>query len=745
MARASPLFVRYLFSYLVLVLLPLAVFSVFLFRYVSDLLVTDAIALTTARLEVLQSAVDREVLAMADTAVKIGSSQPLRPFRLAQSPANAYFAVRALDGFRLPTGVVDEVFLRYDADDYLLCSSTTVAVARADVIAGGTSETEATEFVDRILGPTREAGVSGPYQVGLFGASPRPYLLVQFPVPSWEAHPYGTLTFVLSIEKLFGWAPKDTEGVLYVIETPEGLHVTPDGLRTSDWELEGDLAERQAAPGRAARNQGRRRIVAPALSSSTQWRVYSLVDTQAIARPAANLQRLTLAVMLATATGAALVIRFFVRVNYRPVQRLLDTLSASRPRGHPIDTVRAAHESLTGLILHERHLESELQRREETVREGVVAHLLSGASTAHLDIEDLWIGDAVDGGKCRFNVLAIRPPDACPNGEALLGDLKQFANEETYPPGQWLFRPGVGREPTVAVLRISYSLGDGVFRDFGRRMLRRLGETWDHGGVVAIGRTVETIDEIMKSHDAALRALDQHFVLGVDRLILDATHEPTQWSRIPLVVEAAPFRQSVMSGSTAAAARYLEEIGVRLREVSAPAHVARGLCFEICRIVADLATELSRDLEVGNPPCTIGLESYPTYGAFETAVLGFLRDLGAIHSGRRDREMLRLVAELRREIDERFADPQLSIQALAARFGISPSTVSTLFRRYDGRGANEYLAEKRIEEAMRLLRDTDLPLKDLAGRVGYYNVSSFIRRFRTETGLTPGEYRTTGV
>lgn len=749
MARASPLFLRYLLSYLVLVLLPLAVFSVFLFRYVSDLLVEDAIALTNARLAVLQTAVDREVLAMGDTAVKIGSSQPLRPFRLSQSPANAYFAVRALDGFRLPTGVVDELFLRYHADDYLLSSSTTVAVDRAAIVVNGASNQEGAEVVRRILGPTRGAVVSGPYRFGLFGTSPKPYLLVQYPVPSWEPHPYGTLTFVLSVEKLFDWAPKETEGVRYAVETPEGLTVTLDNPAPTIAELE----ELYAAPGRRfgterRYSQGRtERIVAPRLSPDARWRVYSLVDTQAITRPSTNLQRLTLAVMLATAIGAALVIQLLVKVNYRPVQSLLDTLSASRPIGAPIDSVRAAHESLTGLILHERYLETQLRRREESVREGVVAQLLSGAPTVHLDLEELWLGDTSVGDDCYYIVYAIRPPDACPNGEALLADLKRFAADEAAPRARWLFRPGAGREPAIAVARMPSPRDDETCREPGRRILRQLRANWGSGGVVAVGRTVNSVGEITQSYDAALRALDQHFIVGVDRLILEEAPESIQWSDIPLVVDAAPFRRSVMSGSTAAAARYLEEIGARLRGVSAPAHIARGLCFEICRIVADLATEPVREgsASLREPPCTIGLEAYPTYTSFAAAVLAYLRDLGELHAGRRDREMLRLVSELRRDIDARFTDPEFSIQALAARFGVAPSAVSSLFRRYDGRGANEYLAAKRIEEAQRLLRETDLPLKDLAGRVGYYNVSSFIRRFRTVTGRTPGEYRTSGV
>ncbi|MNC84018.1 DNA-binding transcriptional regulator AraC [compost metagenome] len=47
-----------------------------------------------------------------------------------------------------------------------------------------------------------------------------------------------------------------------------------------------------------------------------------------------------------------------------------------------------------------------------------------------------------------------------------------------------------------------------------------------------------------------------------------------------------------------------------------------------------------------------------------------------------------------------------------------------------------------MEKAKSILESTLKPLKVVSEEVGYYNVSSFIRRFKQLTGMTPGEYRT---
>ena len=53
----------------------------------------------------------------------------------------------------------------------------------------------------------------------------------------------------------------------------------------------------------------------------------------------------------------------------------------------------------------------------------------------------------------------------------------------------------------------------------------------------------------------------------------------------------------------------------------------------------------------------------------------------------------------------------------------------------------DYLIDLRMKLAKELLRTTTLPLKDISEQVGYYNVSSFIRRFKTHEGITPNSYR----
>lgn len=86
-------------------------------------------------------------------------------------------------------------------------------------------------------------------------------------------------------------------------------------------------------------------------------------------------------------------------------------------------------------------------------------------------------------------------------------------------------------------------------------------------------------------------------------------------------------------------------------------------------------------------------------------------------------------------------EKNLTLSSLAERFRISPSYVSKLIRKYSESSFTELLTEKRIEAAKLLLvKAPELPLKDIARRVGYQDQFYFSRVFKSVVGVPPSEY-----
>lgn len=93
-------------------------------------------------------------------------------------------------------------------------------------------------------------------------------------------------------------------------------------------------------------------------------------------------------------------------------------------------------------------------------------------------------------------------------------------------------------------------------------------------------------------------------------------------------------------------------------------------------------------------------------------------------------------------IEERYADPDLGLQALAAELSVSPQYLGALFRQSRGVSPYQYLLQFRIQKAKELLlADHSRPVRDIAEAVGFRSASHFIHTFRRLSGMTPAQFR----
>ncbi|GIP27934.1 DNA-binding response regulator [Paenibacillus sp. J23TS9] len=84
---------------------------------------------------------------------------------------------------------------------------------------------------------------------------------------------------------------------------------------------------------------------------------------------------------------------------------------------------------------------------------------------------------------------------------------------------------------------------------------------------------------------------------------------------------------------------------------------------------------------------------------------------------------------------------KLQLQDLARHFHMNATYLGQLFKKNTGKPFNEYLNERRIEEAKRLLKRTQMKISDVAVRVGYPNTDYFINKFKLKTGVLPSVYK----
>ena len=94
-----------------------------------------------------------------------------------------------------------------------------------------------------------------------------------------------------------------------------------------------------------------------------------------------------------------------------------------------------------------------------------------------------------------------------------------------------------------------------------------------------------------------------------------------------------------------------------------------------------------------------------------------------------------------KEYIQRHFTQDLSLDEVSEKVQISPYYFSKLFKKETGENFIEYLTKVRIEKAKKLLRESQMTMKEISNAVGYSNPNYFSHTFKKNVGVSPSEYK----
>lgn len=94
----------------------------------------------------------------------------------------------------------------------------------------------------------------------------------------------------------------------------------------------------------------------------------------------------------------------------------------------------------------------------------------------------------------------------------------------------------------------------------------------------------------------------------------------------------------------------------------------------------------------------------------------------------------------RKFLEARYTDLE-GIGAAARACHVSPEYFSRLFRKHTGTTAERYLKKLRLNQAVRLLQQSGLSVKEIALQVGFKDPFHFSKAFKSDHGVSPSHFR----
>lgn len=91
---------------------------------------------------------------------------------------------------------------------------------------------------------------------------------------------------------------------------------------------------------------------------------------------------------------------------------------------------------------------------------------------------------------------------------------------------------------------------------------------------------------------------------------------------------------------------------------------------------------------------------------------------------------------------ENHINSNVQVREVALAAGVSQKKLNQAFSKVTGTNPSKYIIQRKILEAKRLLYHSEKTINEIAFALGYEDPSYFIRLFKKESNLTPGEFRT---
>ena len=151
---------------------------------------------------------------------------------------------------------------------------------------------------------------------------------------------------------------------------------------------------------------------------------------------------------------------------------------------------------------------------------------------------------------------------------------------------------------------------------------------------------------------------------------------------------------------------------------------------------AETVLQACREQVFADCPCAMGMGRIREREAAAESLVDAMIDLRSGEESTEEKHYARLISYIQKEYMH-----DISLDSAGEALGMSPSYIGLVFRKVGGTSFLKYLTDIRMEETKRLLRTTDLTLKEIGRQVGIENQNTLIRTFKKAEGVTPGQYR----
>lgn len=741
----SPLFKKYVSSYLAFFTLTLLFFSLYLYNTTIRELKGEIEELNSAQLtqaEIMITDQLRDVTSIAD---RMGMDPDLIPYKVRNNQYTSQI-MNEIKDYKESHSWVDEIFLYY-GNDVLYSSKGTIYLNMLSSYSPYFENLTPSELEEELKDSALKI-VPIHYRQRSSEATPNRYAYF-IPLRRGALDQHGKIVFILhnqEVTKILNSIPNASTFII------DNNHMILS--QSSKWErmpveyLNEITQENSGKLNNKITYNGSDYMVSSVSSPYLGWNFISLIQTELFYQ---NIHKaywsffLFLLALMIMGVVLSVVLSMY---HYLPLRKLYSSLNkekgnASYPYVDGDDEIDLLNNIVAGILAENESLQHEISTNKTLIRNNLFAQLLEGnISTERM--ERLIKGYESFHYNTYLICSAQRTNQSAENWSV---DVRQQLIEKYCDWSFGVFQVNAFYLDYKDQLVFFINCANDISEAYSKSDLIKLfdfiqEDVKDEYGLqfhFGIGSVNQEIDKMKQSYIESIAALDVARQQNKRMCFFSQTTGPRQQDAAQTYKNLALlFEKSLNEGEEKVARGALASIRTLLVESNFTSSQIKFFSFELIHIAIQSGVEhnlisIEEDLE--------RMMNSSNIHHLLDFLLEYIEVIGSQYEKDKQTFQAEVAKEMARYIENNFLSFSLSLEEISSKFNFSVSYTSRIIKEYLGVSFNHYLQDLRMEEFKRKLVYTNLPIKDLVLEVGYLDVSNFTRKFKSHTGFTPTQYR----
>lgn len=729
-------YLRYLLSYMTVLLIPLIILTFFYSSRFMKKFYEEIYETVDLELVQISTRLDNEMESMQNIIHQFALTRITQQAAQATSPLKLNSIITSLSGLVSSNTFIEDVILIPDDNDYIITSTTTCKKDYFFDRIFHVSTLDSDDFQTLLQNSTTPICIPAQELLNLaLSSTPADTVLFSYPLYSDYQMREGTAVFYVkngSIQEFLSQKLQTYQAQIYILDQ-SGTVITTSGPHDVMRPFLTETYGKDLSSSRSAHIEQEDYVMRSYQSGANQWSYVAFIpDKQTTFSQVSDIMNEFLLAIVIILLIASFTIFLLQKVNYAPMRRLRDKAKEISPVGTSADELATISNALDFLSEQNNSLSSKLEGSLTAVKNERLHRLLGGdyaeKEDFNLDCSELDLH--LENPLFHVGIIMLHSYNSSmPDLDTLAQEIKKHLNVSYL----YYYLNYLHPNQIVVLLNLPErsSNVNRMYQDVQTYLTKK------HGilATIGTGSLVSSTDRIAQSYMEAVSALDYRFVKGNGTLIeFREVLGPERANVVYPHQEFETLRNALLTQNEQNIRMAIQNIIQFMDQQKLPLYLARSICFDLIHLVNE-HSQIRKNAASGSPLELTGMET-----AQEITLMLRTWSETLIHLTASSVKQV-VLNDVLGFLDDNCLRCDFSVYEAALHFDMTLPAFSKYFKDNFGQNVMDYTIHMRIEKAKELLKETNLPLKVIAEQVGYYNMSSFTRRFKLNQGITPGDYR----